>query len=109
MLVKKSKNAVHLYFYLKIDIFLGRNYPALEQTTVIAHAHRTGQGQGLVLGSGTMDFCITLCSVHTTKGQGQETIVTARKRSLGQGNISEACVKNSVGGGVVSQHALLVT
>ena len=94
---------------MRIDIFLDRNYPALEQTTVMAHAHRTGQGQGLELGSGTMDFCITLCSVHTTKGQGQETIVTARKRSLGQGNIFRSLCQEFCWGGVVSQHALLVT
>ena len=41
--------------------------------TIMAHAHRTGPGQGQRprLGPGTMGFCITLCIVHTTQGKGQ--------------------------------------
>ena len=40
---------------------------------IIAHAHCTGPEQGL--GLGTMGFNITLCTVHTTQGQGKGTIV----------------------------------
>ena len=38
----------------------------------MAHSHCTGPRQGQ--GPGMMDFYITLCTVHTTQGQG--TIVT---------------------------------
>ena len=42
---------------------------------LMAHAHCTGPGPGLRLG--TMGFCIMLCTVPTTQvqGQGQGTIV----------------------------------
>ena len=42
-----------------------------EYPTTVTHAHCTGQGLGLELG--TMGFCTTLCAVHTTQGQGQGT------------------------------------
>ena len=54
-----------------------------------------------------MGFYITLCTVHTTEGQGQGqvTIITARKRSLGQGNIfrsvcQEVCAPGGEGGAI---------
>ena len=56
--------------------------PWLVNSAVMADAHCRGPGQGPVLG--TMGFCIMLCTVHTTQGQG--TIVTACKRSLAPGN-----------------------
>ena len=42
---------------------------------------RLGQGPGPRPGLGMMGFCITLCTVHTTQGQGQETIVFYCARS----------------------------
>ena len=61
----------------------------IKQAPLMAHSHYTGQGQGSGLGPRMMDFYITLCTVHTTQGQGQRqgTIVITCKLSLEQGNL----------------------
>ena len=38
----------------------------------MAHTHCTGPGTGQETGSGTMDFYIMLCTVHTTLRRGTE-------------------------------------
>ena len=51
------------------------------------HTHCTGPGQG----PGTMGFYIMLCTVHTTQGLGQGTIVLYRA-CPGPGPVPEQCI-----------------
>ena len=62
---------------------------------VMAHTHCTGPGQGPGQGPGTMGFYITLCTVHTTQGQVQGTIVSYFARP-GPGSMQRARAMSAI-------------
>ena len=74
------------------DLGLGQPCPQPWWWFLESHCTELEPGTRTRDGTGKQSASIVLCAVHTTQGQGQGTIVTARKRSCGKVMFLQVCV-----------------